>query len=267
MKEKTILPMLLKQLHLPTMAHLCQDLNEEAIKKGWVPNRYLTILCEYELSRRADKRLANRIKEAKLPKGKSLEVFDFKVIPALNKTQIMAFASGDFWIKNGNNLLLFGPSGVGKTHLAAAIGEKLVESGYRVFFTRTTTLVQKLQTAKRELTLPSVLNKLNKYDCLILDDFGYVQKDQSETNVLFELICERYENKSFLITCNQGFDKWDKIFMDKAMAVAAVDRLIHHASIFELNTESYRRRTALAQAERLKKEKIKKTPKRVAAAP
>lgn len=259
--------MLLKQLHLPTMVSLCQDLNEEAIKKGWVPSHYLTILCEYELSRRADKRLASRMAEAKLPKDKSLAAFDFNAIPALNKTQVTAFASGDFWIKNGNNLLLFGPSGVGKTHLAAAIGEKLIESGYRVFFTRTTALVQKLQAAKRELALPSVLNKLNKYDCLILDDFGYVQKDQSETNVLFELICERYENKSFLITCNQGFDKWDTIFTDKAMAVAAVDRLIHHASILELNTESYRRRIALAQIGRLKQKKIKNTPKCAVAAP
>lgn len=123
-----------------------------------------------------------------------------------------AFGSGEIWIKSGRNLLIFGPSGVGKTHFAAAIGENLIESGYRVFFTRTTELVQKLQAAKKkDLTLPAALEKLNKYDCLILDDFGYVQKDHGETNVLFELVCERYENKSMLITCNQGFAEWDNI--------------------------------------------------------
>ena len=92
-----------------------------------------------------------------------------------------------------------------------------------------------------------MLEKLNKYDCLILDDFGYFQKDHGETNVLFELVCERYENKSMLITCNQGFAEWDNIFMDKAMAVAAADQLVHHATILELNVESYRKRTAFNQ--------------------
>jgi len=186
--------------------------------------------------------------EARLPRGKSLTTFDFSAVPSLNKSQIFAFGSGDIWLKNGRNLLLFGPSGVGKTHLASGIGEKLVESGNRVFFTRTTELIQKLQIAKKECVLPAALEKLNRYDCLILDDFGYVQKDHMETHVLFELICERYESKSLLITCNQSFAEWDKIFMDKTMAVAAVDRLIHHATIFDLNVESYRKRAAFAQA-------------------
>lgn len=248
MKETTVLPMLLKQLRLPTMSRLWEGLNKEAVQQGWTAIRYLIALCEHELSHRDNRRLSRRMAEANLPRGKSLSTFDFKVVPALNKTQVSAFASGDVWLKSGRNLLIFGPSGVGKTHLAAAIGEKLIESGYRVLFTRTTDLVQKLQAAKRELALPSALEKLDKYDCLILDDFGYVQKDQTETNVLFELICERYENKSLLITCNQVFTEWDKIFMDKTMAVAAADRLIHHATIFELNVESYRKRAALAQA-------------------
>ena len=193
--------------------------------------------------------------EARLPKGKSLSSFDFSLTPQINKVQISAFGSGEIWIENSRNLLIFGPSGAGKTHLAGAIGEKLVESGYRVFFIRTTELVQKLQTAKQLLTLPSALDKLGKYDCLILDDFGYVQKDQAETNVLFELICQRYESKSLLITCNQHFGEWETIFKDKAMAIAAADRLVHHATILELNVESYRRRTAL---NRIKKEEAKR---------
>jgi DNA replication protein DnaC len=129
--------------------------------------------------------------------------------------------------------------------LAAAIGEKLLEQGFRVFFSRTTELVQKLQAAKKALVLPSALDKLDKYDCLILDDFGYVKKDELETSVLFELICERYERKSMLITCNQPFKDWDRVFLDKQMAVAAIDRLVHNASILEIDAESYRKKQAL----------------------
>ena len=148
--------------------------------------------------------------------------------------------------RQGGNLLIFGPSGTGKTHLAAAFGAALVDNGKRVLFTRTTDLVQKLQAARRDLALPGTLAKLDRFDVLVLDDLGYVRKDQAETNVLFELIAERYERRSLIATCNQPFSEWDQIFPDPAMTVAAIDRLVHHATILELNTESYRRRSALA---------------------
>jgi DNA replication protein DnaC len=129
--------------------------------------------------------------------------------------------------------------------LAAAIGLALVEAGYRVLYTRTTDLVQRLQVARRELTLEAVIAKLDKYHLLILDDLAYVTKDQAETSVLFELISARYEQRSLLITANQPFGEWGKIFPDPAMTLAAVDRLVHHATLFELNVDSYRRRTAM----------------------
>jgi len=121
----------------------------------------------------------------------------------------------------------------------------LVENGWRVLFTRTTDLVQKLQVARRNLDLESALAKLDKYHLLICDDLAYVTKDQAETSVLFELIGARYERRSMLVTANQPFGEWNKVFPDQAMTLAAVDRLVHHATILEMNVESYRRREAL----------------------
>jgi DNA replication protein DnaC len=166
-------------------------------------------------------------------------------VPTIRKAHVMALAEGDAWIEQGGNLLIFGPSGTGKTHLAAAIGTALVDKGKRVLFSRTTDLVQKLQAARRDLALPGTLAKLDRFDILVLDDLGYVRKDQAETNVLFELIAERYERRSLITTCNQPFSEWNQIFPDPTMTVAAIDRLVHHATILELNTESYRRRSAL----------------------
>ena len=157
----------------------------------------------------------------------------------------MALAAGDSWLDNGANLLMFGPPGGGKSHLAAALGLALVENGWRVFFARTTDLVQRLQTARRDLQLEAAIARLDKYHLLILDDLAYVTKDQAETSVLFELISARYERRSLLITANQPFGEWGRIFPDQAMTLAAVDRLVHHATIFEMNVESYRRRAAI----------------------
>ena len=163
----------------------------------------------------------------------------------ISKAQVSALCAGDGWLESGANLLLFGPPGGGKSHLASAIGLALVANGWRVQFARTSDLVQKLQVARRELALESAIGALERYDLLILDDIAYVTKDQAETSVLFELISARYQRRSMLITPNQPFGEWGKIFPDPAMTLAAVDRLVHYATIFELNVESYRRRSAI----------------------
>jgi DNA replication protein DnaC len=131
--------------------------------------------------------------------------------------------------------------------LASALGHALIENGYRVLFTRTTDIVQRLQTARQELGLAAMIDKLDKYHLLILDDFSYVHKSQAETSVLFELIAARYERRSLFVTANAAFGAWEQIFPDKAMTVAAIDRLVHHAAIFEMNVESYRRRSAITR--------------------
>jgi len=237
--------LLLGELRLPGIKLMWSKLAEQADKEGWPAARYLAALAEHEIADRGRRRIERHLAEARLPAGKTLDSFDFAAVPMIGKAQVMALASGDGWIGQGANLLLFGPPGAGKSHLAAAIGLVLIENGWRVLFTRTTGLVQRLQVARRELALESAIAKLDKYHLLILDDIAYVSKDQAETSVLFELIGSRYERRSMLITANQPFGEWGKVFPDQAMTLAAVDRLVHHATILEMNVESYRRNAAL----------------------
>jgi DNA replication protein DnaC len=237
--------LLLAELRLPALKLVWADLAAQADKEGWPAARFLAALAEHEMAERARRRIERHLAEARLPAGKTLDSFDFEAVPVVSKAQVMALAAGDSWLEKGANLIMFGPPGGGKSHLAAALGFALVENGWRVLFTRTTDLVQRLQIARRELSLESAIAKLDKYHLLILDDLAYVTKDQAETSVLFELIGARYERRSLLVTANQPFGEWGKIFPDQAMTLAVVDRLVHHATIFEMNVESYRRRTAL----------------------
>ncbi|MGY3146181.1 MULTISPECIES: IS21-like element helper ATPase IstB [Bradyrhizobium] len=237
--------LLLNELRLPGVKAIWPKLAAQSDKEGWPAARFLAALAEHEASDRTRRRIERHMVEARLPAGKTLATFDFESVPMLSKAQAMALAAGDAWLKAGANLLLFGPPGGGKTHLGAAIGLALVENGWRVLFARTTDLVQRLQVARRELALESAIAKLDRYDLLILDDITYVSKDQAETSVLFELIAARYERRSLLITANQPFGEWGRIFPDQAMTLAAIDRLVHHATILEMNVESYRRKVAL----------------------
>lgn len=162
----------------------------------------------------------------------------------------MQLAEDPAWLTRGENCLLFGPSGVGKTHLAAALAFALVELDQRVRFFHAPALVQLLQREKQEWRLHLQLQKLDRFDLLVLDDLGYVKKSEAETSVLFELIAHRYERRSLLLTANQPFSQWDSIFADSMMTVAAVDRLIHHAVIVDIQAESFRKRSAASRVTR-----------------
>jgi DNA replication protein DnaC len=236
---------MLAELRLPTVHRLWPEFAERADKEGWPAARFLATLVEHELAERVTRRIERHRLESRLPPEKTLATFDFAAVPRVRKAHVLALAAGDSWLEKGANILVFGPPGVGKSHLATALGHALIDNGYRVLFSRTGDLVQRLQAARRELALPAALAKLDKFDLLILDDLSYVRKDQAETSVLFELIAERYERRSLLITANQPFSAWDNVFPEPAMTVAAIDRLVHHATIFELNVESYRRRVAI----------------------
>jgi DNA replication protein DnaC len=239
------LALLLAELRLPAIKTIWPDFAARADKEGWPAARFLAALAEHEIAERARRRIERHLDDARLPTAKTLDGFDFEAVPMISKAQIMALAAGDAWLDKGANLILFGTPGAGKSHLAAALGRALVENGWRVLFTRTTDLVQKLQVARRELALEAAIAKLDKFHLLILDDIAYVSKDQAETSVLFELISARYERRSLLITANQPFGEWGRIFPDQAMTLAAIDRLVHHATILEMNVESYRRRAAI----------------------
>ena len=241
------LPILLTELRLPTVKRMWESLSVQSDREGWRAEKLLSTLLDLEMAERAQRRLARHRLESELPLDKRLENFDFAPLPMLSKAHVQALAEGDAWIEKGHNLLLFGPPGTGKSHLVCALGHALLDRGWRVAFTRTGELVQRLQAARRDLRLPAELAKLDRFDLLILDDVSYVRRDQAETSVLFELIAERYERKSIAITANTPFSEWGEVFVDAAMTVAAVDRLVHHSTILEMNVESYRRRTAQAE--------------------
>ncbi len=171
--------LLLNELRLPAIKLVWSPWAEQADKEGWPAARFLAAIAEHELAERGRRRIERHLAEARLPPGKTLDTFDFEAVPMLSKAQVMAITAGDSWLAKGANLLLFGPPGGGKSHLAAGIGLALIENGARVLFTRTTDLVQKLQVARRELALEAAINRLDRFHLLILDDLAYVSKDQS----------------------------------------------------------------------------------------
>ena len=240
--------LMLNELRLPTIGRLWAEFAERSDKEGWPASRFLGGLLEHELAERAKRRLDRHRAESQLDITKTLASFDFAEVPMLSKAHVMALASNDAWLDKGATVLIFGPPGVGKSHVGCGIGHALIDAGRRVLYMRTSELVQRLQAARKNLQLPQALAKLDRYDLLILDDISYIRKDQAETSVLFELIAERYECKSILITANPPFSGWDNVFPDPGMTVAAIDRLVHHSTIFELNkVESYRSKAAARQ--------------------
>jgi len=208
-------------------------------KEGWSFGQYLLYLSEMEAEARRQRRVERVLKQSCLPRDKTLETFDQSWLPAKVRRQIPSLVDGGF-AEKGDNVLVFGLPGRGKTHLVCAIGQELILRGFKVLFIPTYRLVQKLLVAKRDLTLEKALKRLDAFDVVILDDIGYIQQDRDEMEVLFTFLAERYERKSVMITSNLVFSQWDRIFKDPMTTAAAIDRLVHHSVILQLNCKSYR---------------------------
>jgi DNA replication protein DnaC len=238
------LGLILTELRLPTIKRFATELCDQSDREGWPARQLLERLLEQEMNEREVRRFERHRVASGLSPDKRLSSFDFSAVPTLSRARIMALTEGHEWLDRGACLLAFGAPGSGKSHLLSGIGHALIDAGKRVLFTRCSDLVQRLQAARRDLRMPQELVKLDRFDLIILDDLSYVRRDQAETSVLFELISERYERRSIAITANTPFSQWSDVFVDPAMTLAAIDRLVHHATILEMNVESYRRRSA-----------------------
>jgi DNA replication protein DnaC len=233
----------LRTLHLPAFAAQYATQSALAATESWTYEQYLRSLCELEIEQREIRKRQKLLAASRLPREKTLENFERQRLKRNVERQFAALLDGAF-LARAENILVFGNPGSGKTHLLAALGHELVQQGQAVYFTSCILLVQRLLLAKSELWLEKELKRLDKYAALIIDDIGYVQQSREEMEVLFTLLAHRYERGSVLLTSNLVFSQWEQIFKDPMTTAAAIDRLVHHSVILELNLTSYRMEAA-----------------------
>ncbi len=230
----------LKQLRLPTVRQCYEQSARQAEQESLSYERYLLEVITRECEQRRKTRIERLLKESGLPLEKSLENFDVKRLPVKAARQLRTLQEGSF-LDRRENVLVFGNPGSGKSHLLCALAQELIVVRERkMHFTKCALLMQDLLAAKRDLRLSREIKRLGRYDGLIIDDLGYLQQSRDEMEVVFTLLAERYERGSVLMTSNLPFSKWEAIFKDATMTAAAIDRLVHHSVIIELNIPSYR---------------------------
>jgi DNA replication protein DnaC len=250
---------LLTTFKMPTLS---AQLAERLLKAGKA-DALPTVLevCEMEAQDRHTRRVDRLRKASELPPGKTFETFKDRVPKSLMQ-KMRELGRGDF-LDRAANILMFGLPGVGKSHVAAAIGHALVDHGHSVLFAPAYKVVQDLLAAKRDLALPRALRRLDVFDLLILDDIGYVQQSPEEAEVLFTMMAERYERRSLLITSNLVFSEWDRIFKNPMTTAAAIDRVVHHSVILEFaGVTSYRGEEAKDRSPRPDGAQTNKTTRR-----
>jgi DNA replication protein DnaC len=241
---------MLRSLKLPAMVDELPDLALKAAKAQLSHEAFLYELVQAEVAQRHERRIARLLQRSGLPLEKTFRTLDDTRFPPLVRQQLERLRAGDF-VTEAINVVAVGPPGVGKSHALAAVAHELVLQGQPVLWTSTGTLVQRLLAAKRDLRLPQALAQLDRYAFLVLDDIGYVQHDQDEMEVLFAVLSERYETKSVGISTNLVFSDWVRIFKSPLTTMAAIDRVVHHAVILDLQpVTSYRAQTAVTQQER-----------------
>jgi DNA replication protein DnaC len=230
----------LKDLHLPTVRECYEDTARRAERETLSYEQYLLEVMSRECEQRRKSKVQRLLKDSALPLEKSLPNFDLKRLPAKAARQLRTLLDGSF-LDRKENILVFGNPGSGKSHLLTALAQELVVVKERkMHFTKCALLMQDLLAAKRDLRLSREIKRLSRYDGLIIDDLGYLQQSRDDMEVVFTLLAERYERGSVLMTSNPAFSKWEAIFKDAMMTAAAIDRLVHHSVIIELNIPSYR---------------------------
>jgi DNA replication protein DnaC len=229
----------LKELRMPTVRENYREAATRARRESLSYERYLLELVRAEAQMRRQNRIERLLRQSRLPLEKNLSSFDLERLPLRLRQQVQVLLEGDF-LERRENILAFGKPGSGKTHLLCAIGQELIHQDRRVLFTTCSLLVQDLLKSKTELKLENMLRRLARFEALIIDDIAYVQQSREEMEVLFTLLAYRYERGSVMLTSNLPFSGWEQIFKDPMTTAAAIDRLVHHCVILELNVKSFR---------------------------
>ena len=232
----------LRQLRLSGMVHTLDVRAAQAVERQLSPTEFLALLLDDELERRSQKRLARRLAQSGCDSQKTLAHFDFSAAPGVNRTLIQDLATCTF-VSRHENVLLCGPTGVGKSHLANALGIEALKREYRVLSQSIHHLLKNLHAARASGTYPRLLTKVLNTDLLILDDFGLHPLTPQAAQDLYEIISERYEHASMIITSNRAFEEWAEVFNNDLLASAALDRLTHHTHTLIIQGESYRQRS------------------------
>ncbi|HJV16635.1 MAG TPA: IS21-like element helper ATPase IstB [Bacillales bacterium] len=248
MTTELLLDHLTKQLRIPTIASNYRSLAREAEERNLSYEEYLLALLEAEANSREENQKQRRLKQASFPIHKTLESYDFSLMPSLNRNRFLTLSKGDF-VDKKENVIFLGNSGTGKSHLMTGLGIEMVKNGYKVKFITASELVEELLMAHEEHKLAILEKKWLKFDMIAIDELGYVPFTKIGSELLFQFFASRYERASVMITTNLEFTEWTSIFGDEKMTAALLDRLTHRAHIFLLNGESYRFRQSLKNRE------------------